>query len=205
MVLDDGRLAVRPEPARARDERRPLPSTDGGKTWQSTGPKGFNATSVVQNGDKLLAAGVHTGAVASPVVSTGKARAAGNGPGLVVTSSDGGKTWTQVHPKGLPSSGLQALATDPDGKTLYAVLTNGRFFTSTDGGETFKLAAAKLGHPAVGDRDHPGEPLRRRRHGHGRLLERQRHELAAHAVQGLARRQDGDGVRGQAVGLERSS
>jgi len=122
-------------------------STDGGKTWQSTGPKGFNATSVVQNGDKLLAAGVHTGAVASPVVTTGRARAAGPGPGLVVASSDGGKSWTPVHPKGLPGSGLQALATDSEGKTLYAVLTNGRFYTSTDGGETFKLAAAKLGIP----------------------------------------------------------
>src|SRR5262249_18353811 len=112
-----------------------------------TGPKGFNATSVVQNGGELLAAGVHAGAVASPVVTTGKARAAGPGPGLVVTSSDAGKTWTTVHPKGLPNPGLQALATDTQGKTLYAVLTNGRFYTSTDGGETFRLTAAKLGIP----------------------------------------------------------
>ena len=143
-------------------------STDGGKTWQSTGPKGFNATSVVQNGDKLLAAGVHTGAVASPVVSTGKARSPATGPGLVVTSSDGGKTWTQVHPNGLPSSGLQALATDPDGKTLYAVLTNGRFYTLDRRRRDVQARLGEARHPAVGDRDHAGQPLRRRRHGHGR-------------------------------------
>src|SRR3954454_9032177 len=36
-------------------------STDGGKTWQPTGPKGFNATSVLQSGDRLIAAGVKVG------------------------------------------------------------------------------------------------------------------------------------------------
>jgi photosystem II stability/assembly factor-like uncharacterized protein len=122
-------------------------STDGGKTWQPTGPKGFNSTSVLQDGDRLLAAGVKVGGITSPVVRNGPGRSAGTGPALVVSSTDGGKTWTALHPRGLPNLGVQALATSPDGKTTYAVLTNGRFLTSTDGGASFTLAAPKLGIP----------------------------------------------------------
>jgi photosystem II stability/assembly factor-like uncharacterized protein len=122
-------------------------STDGGKTWQPTGPKGFNSTSVLQDGDRLLAAGVKVAGIASPVVRNGQGRSAANGPALVVASTDDGKTWTALHPRGLPNVGVQALATSPDGKTMYAVLTSGRFLTSTDGGASFELAAPKLGIP----------------------------------------------------------
>ena len=50
---------------------------------------------------------------------------------------------------------------------FYAVLTNGKLYRSTDGAKSFKLVVAEARHPAVGDRDHEGRPVRRRRHGHG--------------------------------------
>jgi len=34
-------------------------SGDGGKTWQATGPKSLNATSLVQAGDSIFVGGVH--------------------------------------------------------------------------------------------------------------------------------------------------
>jgi photosystem II stability/assembly factor-like uncharacterized protein len=122
-------------------------STDGGKSWRPTGPKGLNATSVVQNGKGLLAGGVHVGTVASPVVMKGKTRSAGAGPQVLVSSSDDGKTWRPLHPAGLPDVTLQALALDPAGTTLYALLNDGRLYRSTDGARSFRLAARKIGAP----------------------------------------------------------
>ena len=122
-------------------------STDGGKTWQSTGPKGFNATSVVQNGDKLLAARRPHGRRREPGRQHRQGALGRQRPGPRRDEQRRREDLDPGAPEGAPNSGLQALATDPDGKTLYAVLTNGRFYTSTDGGETFKLAAAKLGIP----------------------------------------------------------
>jgi photosystem II stability/assembly factor-like uncharacterized protein len=122
-------------------------SGDGGKTWQPTGPKGLNATSLVQFGDALYAGGVHVGAVASPVVKTGATRSAGNGPAVLLVSADHGKTWKQIHPSGLPNVTVQALTTDPDAKSLYALLNNGKLYLSTDGAKSFKLVSAKIGAP----------------------------------------------------------
>ena len=122
-------------------------STDVGKTWRPTGPKGLNATSVVQDGEKLLAGGAHVEEVASPVVMKGKTRSAGAGPQVLLSSSDDGKTWKQLHPSGLPDVTLQALTLDPGGTTLYALLSDGRLYRSTDGARSFRLAARKIGAP----------------------------------------------------------
>ena len=122
-------------------------SLDGGRTWRPTGPKGLNATSVVTLGKELLAGGVHVGAVASPVVRRGNTRVAGTGPLVLVASRDGGKTWKPLHPSGLPDVTLQALTPDPTGKSLYALLNDGKLFLSTDGARSFHLAVRKIGAP----------------------------------------------------------
>lgn len=122
-------------------------STDEGKSWQPSGPKGLNATSVVLEGKTLLAGGVHVGAVASPVISNGGTRAAGAGPLVLLASSDEGKTWKQLHPAGLPDVTLQALTLDPTGKSLYALLNTGKLYLSTDGAKSFRLVTTKIGAP----------------------------------------------------------
>ena len=123
-------------------------STDGGKTWKPTGPKNFNATSVVQVGSSLYAGGVPRDPDASPVVKTGATRAATSGAAVVAVSTDGGKTWKVQHPAGLPNAAVQALAVDPaNTQNLYAVLTNGKLYLSIDGAKSFKLSSSKLGIP----------------------------------------------------------
>jgi photosystem II stability/assembly factor-like uncharacterized protein len=122
-----------------------LRSEDGGKTWASVGPKSFNATSVVPSGNDLIAAGGKLGATSSAITRVGQTRQAPVGPLLVVSSSDGGKTWTPLKTSGLPNTSIQSLAAN--GSTIYAVLTNGKLYSSTDGAKSFKLLAAKVGIP----------------------------------------------------------
>jgi len=124
-------------------------SEDGGKSWAPVGPKAFNATSVVQSGNELIAAGGKLGALSSAITRVGQARQAPVGPLLIASSSDGGKTWALLHPSGLPNTSVQALAngTGSTASTLYAVLTNGKLYSSTDGAKSFKLVSPKLGIP----------------------------------------------------------
>jgi photosystem II stability/assembly factor-like uncharacterized protein len=126
-----------------------LRSEDGGKSWAPVGPKSFNATSVLQSGNNLIAAGGKLGPTTSAITRTAKGRSAPVGPGLVATSGDGGKTWTVVHPAGLPNISVQSLATGlgSNASTIYAVLTNGKLYSSSDGAKTFKLVSPKLGIP----------------------------------------------------------
>jgi photosystem II stability/assembly factor-like uncharacterized protein len=123
-------------------------STDGGKTWKPTGPKNFNATSVVQVGNSLYAGGAHATPTTSPVVKTGATRAATSGAAVFAVSTDGGQTWKAQHPAGLPNAALQAFAVDPaNAQNFYAVLTSGKVYRSTDGAKTFKLSSTKIGIP----------------------------------------------------------
>lgn len=120
-------------------------SSDGGKTWLPTGPKGIDATSVVQAGSSIYAGGVPVKQGASPIVRHGAARAAPNGTAVLAESTDGGKTWTDLHPRGLPNVSLQALAVGPgDNPALYAATTTGRLYRSTDGAGSFELVTSKL-------------------------------------------------------------
>jgi photosystem II stability/assembly factor-like uncharacterized protein len=117
-------------------------STDGGSTWAQTGLRGVNTTSLAEVGGTLFAAGV-PGPVT--IVRTAAGRTAPNGKGVVAASTDEGATWRTVHPKGLPATTVQSLATDPAGKTLYALLVSGALYRSTDGGRSFRLVTAKVG------------------------------------------------------------
>jgi photosystem II stability/assembly factor-like uncharacterized protein len=123
-------------------------SGDAGRTWHPTGPKRFNATSLVQAGSSIVAGGVVAPPVGLPVVRKGAARTAPDGPALLAASSDGGATWRALHPRGLPDAAVQALAAGPAGDhALYALLTNGRLYRSSDGGGSFRLVSPQLGVP----------------------------------------------------------
>jgi photosystem II stability/assembly factor-like uncharacterized protein len=141
-------------------------SADGGKTWQPTGPKGIEATSLVQTGGTIYAGGVPLAVNGSPVIRTSTGRSAPNGTAVLTASTDDGKTWTQIHPGGLPNVAIQALAVDPSSAgALYAVLNNGKLYRSTDSAKSFQLLATKTektpwalasagsGHFVAGDMD----------------------------------------------------
>jgi len=123
-------------------------SSDGGKTWKPVGPKSVNATSVVVSRSTMYAGGVHTHGLAQPIVQNAGGRTAPNGPGFLQASSDGGATWHAIHPSGLPGQAVQALAVDPASATvIYALLTSGAVYRSSDGAKSFQLVSKKLGGP----------------------------------------------------------
>lgn len=120
-------------------------SNNGGKTWQATGLKGINVTSLVLSGNSIYAGGAPMGSSTSPVVRKGGARTAADGSAALAVSTDEGKTWKDLHPGGLPNITVQALAVDPTGSALYALLNNGGLYRSTDGAQSFQLFSASLG------------------------------------------------------------
>jgi photosystem II stability/assembly factor-like uncharacterized protein len=123
-------------------------SADGGKKWQPVGPKGVNATSVVQVGDALLMGGVKTPRPGSPVIRKGADRTAPDGAAMLASSKDDGKTWAVLKPRGLPDKTVQAMVVDPaKTDTVYVLLNSGALYRSTDGGRSFAMSSAKLGTP----------------------------------------------------------
>jgi photosystem II stability/assembly factor-like uncharacterized protein len=120
-------------------------STDGGKSWVATGPKGFHATSIVQAGDAIVVGGVRT-KNPNPVIRKGAARTAPDGPAVVSVSTDDGGSWKELKPRGLPSVTIQALASDPkDDEVVYALLNNGKLYRSSDRAASFSLVSPSLG------------------------------------------------------------
>jgi photosystem II stability/assembly factor-like uncharacterized protein len=123
-------------------------SGDGGKTWQTTGPTGVSTTSLVQAGSSIFMGGVPAKPTTVPIAQKGAVRSAPNGTAVLAVSTDGGKSWKELHPKGLPNVTVQALAVDPaDSASLYALLNDGKLYRSTDDAGSFQLVSAKLGIP----------------------------------------------------------
>jgi photosystem II stability/assembly factor-like uncharacterized protein len=119
-------------------------SVDGGKRWQQTGPKGIETTSLAQAGGSIFVGGVPAATDASPVVRTHSGRTAPTGHAVLAASGDGGETWQILHPRGLPNVSVQALAVDPaKGGALYALLTTGSLYRSTDGARRFQFVSPR--------------------------------------------------------------
>ena len=94
--------------------------------------------------------GVHVapGASPNPVIRKGAFRTVPDGPAVLAVTTDDGKTWRTLHPRGLPNVSVQALAVDPANPTaLYALLNTGKLYRSTDGARSFRLVSPKLGVP----------------------------------------------------------
>jgi photosystem II stability/assembly factor-like uncharacterized protein len=61
-------------------------------------------------------------------------------------SSDGGKTWSDLRPAGLPSLDIHGFAVDPrHPKTLYAAVAGQGLYRSRNGGRSFSLASHQVG------------------------------------------------------------
>ena len=116
-------------------------SLNGGKTWKSVGLTTVNVTSLAEVGTSVYAGGVPG---ANPVIHNTSGRTAPNGIGTLSVSTNHGTSWKGLHPSGLPTNTIQALATDPSG-ALYALLNTGGLYKSTDGAKSFTLVTAKLG------------------------------------------------------------
>jgi len=121
-------------------------STDGGKAWRTVGPRDFNATSVVNSGSRMVAAGVAKPPHAIAVLNEQGRFAVAPGHGMFLVSTDEGDTWSTLSPAGLPAVAVQALAVDPaNPTTLLAVLRGGALYRSTDGGKSFRKLSPKVG------------------------------------------------------------
>jgi photosystem II stability/assembly factor-like uncharacterized protein len=121
-------------------------SVDGGKSWHTTGPTNLNATSLVRVGKTIFAGGVVESPTGPATLTVHGQYIVPAGQGVLESSANGGATWQQVHPSGLPALAVQALATDPSSSSsLYAELRNGAVYSSSDGGHSFTLVTHKVG------------------------------------------------------------
>lgn len=101
-------------------------SVDGGRSWRRTGLEGREVVALARVKDGTVWAG---------------------GRGLLARSSDAGRSWTAVSPRGLPRLDVRALSGSRDvGGRLEAGIGGAGLFRSNDGGRIF----AKLGPSDVG-------------------------------------------------------
>jgi photosystem II stability/assembly factor-like uncharacterized protein len=68
------------------------------------------------------------------------------GHNVLARSTDGGTTWADVRPDGLPSLDIHGFAVDPkDPSRMYAAVAGEGLFGSTDGGTSFRLLSTDVG------------------------------------------------------------
>ena len=100
-------------------------SSDGGRHWRFKALSGDDAMNLARpGGDTIWLAGHQ----------------------VFKKSSDGGATWSDVRPAGLPSLDIRGFAVDPrNPKTLYAAVAGQGLYRSRDGGRSFSLASDQVG------------------------------------------------------------
>jgi photosystem II stability/assembly factor-like uncharacterized protein len=65
---------------------------------------------------------------------------------MFAKSTDGGATWSNVVPKGLPTLDIHGFAADPrDPGHVYAAVAGQGLYQSTDGGTSFSLVSRQVG------------------------------------------------------------
>jgi photosystem II stability/assembly factor-like uncharacterized protein len=103
-------------------------SMDGGRKWTFAGLEGDDAMNLVRAGDGALWLAGH---------------------GVLKRSPDGGGTWEDADPDGLPGKDVHgfALKSDDD-RTVYAAIAGEGLYRSEDGGTSFEEVSSGVG-PAV--------------------------------------------------------
>lgn len=92
-------------------------SLDGGRSWRRSGLDGREVVALARLKDGTVWAGGH---------------------GFLARSSDGGRSWIDVRPPGLPSLDVRALSASRDvSGRLEAAIGGEGLFRSNDGGQTF--------------------------------------------------------------------
>jgi photosystem II stability/assembly factor-like uncharacterized protein len=101
-------------------------SVDGGRSWNPAGLDGEAVTSLSQIGKTILA----------------------GGDGLFASSTNEGETWQHLHPRGLPSEQIDALAADSDRSIVYVAVVGWGLYRSTDRARSFRAVSHLVG-PAI--------------------------------------------------------
>jgi photosystem II stability/assembly factor-like uncharacterized protein len=100
-------------------------SRDGGRTWEKAALAGQDAMNLARaEGQTVWTAGHN----------------------VFAKSTDGGLTWTNVRPEGLPSLDIHGFAIDPSNPTrLYAAVAGEGLYRSDDDGQRFDLLSDEVG------------------------------------------------------------
>ncbi len=100
-------------------------STDGGRHWRFDALPGDDAMNLARPSRETIWLAGHL---------------------VFKKSTDGGSSWVDVRPSGLPSLDLHGFAVDPrDPRTLYAAVAGQGLYRSRDGGRSFSLASQQVG------------------------------------------------------------
>ena len=100
-------------------------SSNGGKTWRKAGLSGHDAMNLARPSGKTLWVAGHN---------------------VLAKSVDGGVTWTDVRPDGLPSLDIHGFAIDPAHRgELYAAVAGEGLYRSRNNGRSFSLISQEVG------------------------------------------------------------
>lgn len=100
-------------------------SADGGRHWRFNSLSGEDAMNLARPGGETIWLAGHE---------------------VLKRSGDGGATWSDVRPAGLPGLDIHGFAADPrDPRTLYAAVAGQGLYRSRDDGRSFALASATVG------------------------------------------------------------
>lgn len=103
-------------------------SRDGGRSWSHETLSGDAMNLARPSADTLWAAGHE----------------------LLAKSVDGGETWVDVRPSGLPGLDIHGFAVDPrDPRTLFAAVAGRGLYRSRDGGRSFAPVSSDVGPGAM--------------------------------------------------------
>jgi photosystem II stability/assembly factor-like uncharacterized protein len=100
-------------------------SSDGGRNWTAASLSGQDAMNLARTGQDVVWAAGHL---------------------VLAKSEDGGETWQDVRPDGLPGLDVHGFAVDPrDARTLWAAIAGQGLYRSSDGGRSFSLLSREVG------------------------------------------------------------
>lgn len=99
-------------------------SLDGGRKWKQVALVGQDAMNLAHSeGETAWAAGHN----------------------VLARSEDGGDSWSDVRPDGLPSLDVHGFAVDPRDQSLWAAVAGEGLYRSTDDGASFALVTEEVG------------------------------------------------------------
>jgi len=100
-------------------------SGDGGRSWRFDGLSGQDAMNLSRPSSSVVWTAGHS---------------------VLMKSTDGGQTWQDVRPDGLPGLDVHGFAVDPrDAQVVYAAVAGQGLFRSDDGGLRFGPVSARVG------------------------------------------------------------